>query len=85
MNPRSARTLNWACVLLLLLALAISPAGSLALLTLAALCAAIPSGFAAGRIRLVSLGLLVLSVALCIQGYPTFKRHMNAYRQSGLR
>lgn len=62
-----------------------SPSGSLALLGLAALSSAIPAVFAIGRVRLISLGLLLLSVGLCVHHYPAFRRHMAAYRQSGLR
>lgn len=83
MNPQSARTLAWAAALMIPAALAVlSPSGTFVLLGVAALSAAIPSALAVGRVRLVSLGLLLLSVGLCVRSYPAFRRHMSDYRSS---
>lgn len=80
MNPHSAKALAWLTAILILLALVIlSPGGAFALLGAAALCAAIPAVFATGRLRLISLALLLVSVALMASFYPAYKREREAY------
>lgn len=82
MNPQSAKALAWTAGILVVLAPAIiSPSGSFPLLVLAAICAAVPSVFSSKRTRLVSIGLLIASIALAASFYPAFVSEQSAYRQ----
>jgi hypothetical protein len=58
-----------------------SPTGAFALLALAALCAAVPSVFASKRPRVISMVLLIASIALAVRSYAAFKRERDAYMQ----
>lgn len=80
MNNESAKALTWTAGALIVLAFVImSPTGAFALLTLAAVCAAIPAVFASKRPRVIALVLLLASLALAIQYYPLFERDREAY------
>lgn len=80
MNPESAKALAWTAGLLLLLGLVImSPTGAFALLVLAALFAAIPAVFGTKRPRVISLILLIASLAMAAKFYPAFKQDRAAY------
>lgn len=82
MKPESARALTWSAGILIVLALVIlSPTGAFALLVLAAISAAIPSVFASKRPRIISVVLLIASVALAAYFYPAFEREREAYAQ----
>ena len=82
MKPESARALAWTAGILLMLALVImSPSGAFALLVLAIICAVIPSVFAAKRTRVVSVLLLIASIALAAGFYPDFERERKNYSQ----
>lgn len=59
----------------------VSPTGSFALFVLAAISAAIPSVMTSGRLRLVSVVLLITSAALAASFYPAFAREQEAYTQ----
>jgi len=58
-----------------------SPAGAFALLVLVAICTAIPSVFATRRPRIISVVLLIASIALAVSYYPVFEYEKNAYIQ----
>lgn len=82
MKHESAKTLAWTAGALLVLALVImSPTGAFALTVLASLCAAIPSVFAARRLRTISAVLLIASLALAVSLYPAFERDYGEYTQ----
>ncbi len=80
MQPKTARTFLWLAGILIVLGfLIMSPGAGLILFLLAAASAAVPSIFAADRSRLVPVGLFVLSAALAVIYYPSFKREQEAY------
>ena len=84
MNPQSAKALAWTAGILIVIAPAIiSTVGSFPLLVLAAICAAIPSGFATKWTRRISIVLLILAIAFAASIYPSFVSEMAAYKRHG--
>ncbi len=82
MKPESARALVWtACILMVLAFIIMSPTGAFALFSLAALCAAVPSVFASKWSRVISMVLLIASIALAASSYPAFTRERDTYMQ----
>jgi membrane protein implicated in regulation of membrane protease activity len=82
MKPESARALLWTtCILIVLAFIIMSPTGAFALFALAAVCAAVPSVFASKWSRVISLVLLIASIALAASAYPAFRREREAYMQ----
>ena len=80
MNPHSAKALAWCAGILVALALIVmSPVAAFAMVALAAFCAAIPSVFAHKRTRVISVVLLMVSMALVATFYPAFQRDREAY------
>lgn len=82
MKPASAKTLTWlAAILAVMACMVMSPSGALFLLAAAALAALFPSVFSRGKVRLVAMVLLLLSLGLAVQKYPAFRHEQAAYRQ----
>jgi len=80
MKPESAKALTWSSGILIVLAAIIgSPSGAFALLALAAICAAVPAVFAARWPRVISIVLLIASIAFAASSYPAFEREREAY------
>jgi len=84
MNPQSARTLVWTAVILLVLGLIVpSPAGSIFLFGLAALCALFPTAFARKGAQLGAAAALLVAVGLAVLAYPQYQQHMGAFTERG--
>lgn len=82
MNPKSAKALTGAAVICLILGmLIISPAGSLFLYAMAALCAAIPTVFGDRGARVAGAVVLVVSLLLAVVTYPRYGADMTRYRE----
>ena len=79
-KAESARALVWTSGLLVVLAsIILSPTGAFALLALAAGCAAVASVLASQWPRVISLVLLIASLALAARSYPAVERERDAY------
>lgn len=82
MQPASARALTGAAGLALLVGfLVMSPSAAFLAFCLAALFAAIPAIFGAGKIRLFAVALLLGAAALAVSRYPDFRREQQHYRE----
>lgn len=82
MNVKSASSLVWASVVLIVIGLIVmSPAGQFVCMILAVVAAAIPAVFGHNRIRLAAIISLVIALLLSSVIYPEFKRHMDRYMQ----
>ncbi len=80
-NDSSAKTLNWVTAILLVIGLMMmSPMGSFAVFVLAAVVAAMPAVFSAGKIRIIAVILLTLTVLLAAGKYPDFQMEYRLYR-----
>ncbi|MFB3819449.1 MAG: hypothetical protein ACE147_17455 [Candidatus Methylomirabilales bacterium] len=80
-GSRSGRGLLWLSAGLVLLgAMVGSPAGGVAILLVAALCALVPIATGPGGRRLVGAGLLVAALVLAIAQLPAAREHMARYR-----
>ncbi|HPK53573.1 MAG TPA: hypothetical protein PK114_03875 [Smithellaceae bacterium] len=80
-NDSSAKTLNWVTAILLVIGLMMmSPMGSFAVFVLAAVVAAMPAVFSAGKIRIIAVILLALTVLLAAGKYPDFQLEYKHYR-----
>lgn len=83
MNPKTAKTFVWAAVSSILLGMVVmSPAGSLFLYSIAALCAVVPTLFSAKGHRIAGGVLLAASLALLAVTYPKYDAEMTRYRES---
>lgn len=82
MQPASARALTSLAALTLLGGfLVMSPSAAFLAFCLAALFAAIPAIFGAGKIRLFAIALLLGAAALAANRYPDFRREQQRYRE----
>jgi len=81
MNPKTARTFVWAAAGSMLLGTVVmSPAGSLFLYAIAALCAVAPTIFSTKGNRIAGGVLLAASLALLAVAYPEYEAEMTGYR-----
>jgi len=81
-NNKSAKALAWTAGILIVIAPAIiSPSGTFALLVLAIICSAIPAVFASKSCRVISIVLLIASIALGASYYPASERELEVYMQ----
>lgn len=81
MNPKTAKTFVWAAVSSILLGMVVmSPAGSLFLYSIAALCAVVPTIFGTKGTRIAGGVILAISIALLAVTYPKFDAEMTKYR-----
>lgn len=81
MQPASARALTGLAALTLLGGfLVMSPSGAFLAFCLAAVLAAFPAIFGAGKIRLFAVALLLGAAALAVNRYPDFHREQERYR-----
>ncbi len=82
MQPVSARALTITAALVVLIGFMVgSPSAAFLAFCLAALLAAIPAIFGAGKFRLVPAILLLCSVALAVDKYPDFRTDQEHYRR----
>ena len=83
MNLKTAKTFVWAAVSSILLGMVVmSPAGSLFLYSIAALCAVVPAIFGTKGYRIAGGVLLAVSLALLAVTYPEYDAEMTRYRES---
>ena len=83
MNLKTAKTFVWAAVSSILLGMVVmSPAGSLFLYSIAALCAVVPAIFGTKGHRIAGGVLLAVSLALLAVTYPKYDAEMTRYRES---
>ena len=81
MDPKTARAFVWAAVGSMLFGMAVmSPAGSLFLYAIAALCAVAPAIFSNKGNRIAGGVLLAASFALLAVTYPKYEAEMTGYR-----
>ena len=82
-NPKTAKTFIWAAASSILFGmLVMSPAGSLFLYSIAALCAVVPAIFSTKGHRIAGGVLLALSFTLIAVTYPQYDAEMTRYRES---
>lgn len=83
LNPKTAKTFVWAAASSILLGMVVmSPAGSLFLYSIAALCAVVPTLFSTKGHRIAGGVLLAVSLALLAVTYPKYDAEMTRYRES---
>jgi membrane protein implicated in regulation of membrane protease activity len=83
MNLKTAKTFVWAAVSSILLGMVVmSPAGSLFLYSIAALCAVVPAIFGTKGLRIAGGVLLAVSLALLAVTYPKYDAEMTRYIES---
>lgn len=82
MNPKTAKMFIWASVSSILLGMVVmSPAGSLFIYSIAALCAVVPTIFSTKGHRIAGGVLLAVSLALLAVMYPEYNAEMTKYRE----
>ena len=82
MKPASAKALTCVAATLLITAgIVMSPSGAFFLATAAALIALFPSVFSRGKLRVVAVLLLLISLGLALEKYPNFNHDQAAYRR----
>jgi hypothetical protein len=81
MNPRSARSLLWAALALLLVGAMIgAPEAGVLLAVLAACCSVAPVVYGSKGVRIVAVLILLAALGLAAALYPAANRDMAAYR-----
>ncbi len=82
MTRETTRTFLWlSAILLCLSVLGMSPSAGLLTAVLAGIPAAVSVLFGAGRLRIIGVLLLMLSLAAVYNHYPLYKEHMARYLQ----
>ena len=82
MKPASAKALTcFTATLLIAAGIMMSPSGAFFLAAAAALIALFPSVFSRGKLRVVAVVLLLISLGLALEKYPNFKHDQAAYRR----
>lgn len=82
MNQKTVKTAGQVSVIVFIIGLlAMSPPLRLALFVLAALCAAVPSVFAAGKWRIACIAIGIIAIVLATIEFPDANAHMQRYRQ----
>jgi membrane protein implicated in regulation of membrane protease activity len=82
MTRETTRTILWlSAILVCLSVLGMSPSASLLTAVLAGIPAAVSVLFGAGRLRIVGVLLLILTLAVVYNHYPPYKKHMDRYLQ----
>ena len=85
MNPESAKTLIGAAVLCIFAGMIVlSPHGQLFLYGLAAVAAAIPAIFSRKKLRIVSIIVLLASLALAASVYPEYANYLDRAKVKSL-
>lgn len=82
MNPTSTRALGWLAAMIMGAGFLVpSPSGSIFAFGLAALVAAVPAIFGAGRTRLLAAILVLCSAGSAASKYSGFRSEQERYRQ----
>lgn len=82
MNPKSASSLVWLSVVLLLLGVvAMNPTLRFGLSVTAGIIAAIPAILGRKRLRIAGIVIFVVSAVIATVSYPASKQHMEQYKK----
>jgi hypothetical protein len=82
MQPASARALTVTAALVVLVGFVVmSPSAAFLAFWFAAILAAFPAVFGAGKMRLIAAVLLLGSMGLAMGKYPEFREELSRYRQ----
>lgn len=86
MNPESTKTLIGAAALCIFAGMIVlSPHGQLFLYGLAAVAAAVPAIFSSKKLRIVSIIVLLASLALAASVYPEYANYLNRAKEKSLK